>query len=429
MISLYTMVYNSLLQFTCLFLFGYFVLNKKPVKRWIWVSAGVFTGLTILAFIGNTELFWTFYWVLVVLLFWLLKRIFKDMRMSTVLYIYVVLWLVNLLLSAFGALIVPCSYSLIDCIVNTAITVMFAVVCVTPLRNKVQQIIELTPKYVFLISATMLLFAAATSGLITSFVGTDFPEAWTRFIQIAISALLLIICTVIPVIFMISISNSRLKAQTEEYENQIQIQADYYKELAKANYETRRFRHDFKNMHIAIQQLLLEGKSEEALEQLRLQDQIIQRNVPRFDTGNSFADALLSHKQTKAEQTGTQICFKGALSADTPEPTDLCVILGNTLDNAIEACEKLPGEKEITVNAVCNSGFLFLTVCNPAPGPVAVRGGTVATTKDNKTLHGFGLYSLNAVVRKYDGTVKLISEKDSFTAEIELCLMKPSKKK
>lgn len=429
MISLYTMVYNSLLYFACLLLFGYFVLNKKPRKTWILASAGVFVGLAVLAIIGKAELFWVFYWVLVALQFLLIKRIFTDIRISMLLYVYLVLWLINLLLSSLMALIVPHSYSFVDCVVNTVTTVLFAVVCVTPLRNKLQQIIDLTPKYVFLISAAMLLFAAASSGLVAGFASYAFPQVWSRFVQVAISFLLLVICTVIPVIFMISISNSRLKAQTEEYENQIQIQADYYKELAKANYETRRFRHDFKNMHIALRQLLLEGKREEALEQLRLQDQIIQRNVPRFDTGNSFADALLSHKQTRAERIGTQICFKGVLSTDAPEPTDLCVILGNTLDNAIEACEKLPGEKEITVNAVCNSGFLFLTVCNPAPGQVTVQDGTVATTKENKTLHGFGLYSLNAVVRKYDGTVKLVSEKDSFTAEIELCLMKLSNKK
>lgn len=429
MISLYTMVYNSLLHFTCLFLFSYFVLNKKPVKGWTIASTGVFTGLTVLAFVGRPELFWAFYWILVMLLFMLLKRTFKDVRISALLHIYVVLWLINLLLSALVALIVPCSYSAVDCIVNTAIAVLFAVVCVTRFRYKIRQIIDLTPKYVFGISVAMLLFAAATSGLITSFLETDFPEAWTQFVQIAISFLLLVICTVIPVIFMISISNTRLKAATQEYEQQIQIQADYYKELAKANYETRRFRHDFKNMHIALEQLLKEGKCKEALEQLHLQDQVVQHTISQFDTGNSFADALLSHKQVRAERAGAAIYFKGALSPDIPEPTDLCVILGNTLDNAIEACEKLGGEKNISVSAICRSGFLFLTICNPAPGPVAVRGGTVETTKENKTLHGFGLYSLNTVVRKYDGSLKLSSDPDRFTAEIELCLMGQGKRK
>ena len=83
----------------------------------------------------------------------------------------------------------------------------------------------------------------------------------------------------------------------------------------------------------------------------------------------------------------------------------------------------------IGISAACRSGFLFLTVTNPAPGPVAVRGAVVETTKENKTLHGFGLYSLNTVVRKYDGTVNLNSEKDRFTAEIELCLLNTGKRK
>jgi len=427
--SLYITVYNAFLYFICLLLFGRFILNKKPVKGWVIASGGIFAGLAVFAVVGHRELFYVFYWVSVATQFWFLKRIFKYVRISVLLFVFAVIWLINLLLLSVATQIAPYSYLYSDCIVNTVTTVLFAIVCSTRVRYKLRQILELTPKYIFLISAAMLLLAAVTSGLISGFASYAYPEVWSRFVQIAISFLLLVICTVIPVIFMISISNTRLKAASEEYEQQIRIQADYYKELAKANYETRRFRHDFKNMHIAMEQLLKEGKCEEALEQLHIQDQAIQHTVAQFDTGNSFADALLSHKQARAERAGTEICFKGVLSPDTPEPTDLCVILGNTLDNAIEACEKLEGEKVIEISAVCRSGFLFLTVTNPASGPVTVRGAVVETTKENKTLHGFGLYSLNTVVRKYDGTLKLNSEKDRFTAEIELCLLNTGKRK
>ena len=425
----YIATYNSILNYACVILFIHFILNKKPEKSWLIMSMGVFASLMVVAIFGKKELFFVFYWVAVVLQLVFLKRIFKEMRIFAILCVYILLWVINLIFSSLVALVVPYSYSFADCFVNTATTGVLVAVCTTSLRNRMRQIVELTPKYVFIISVAMLSFASVVSGLITGFVKTDFPEVWTQFIQIAISFLLLVICTVIPVIFMISISNSRLKAATEEYEQQIRIQADYYKELAKANYETRRFRHDFKNMHIAMEQLLKEGKCAEALEQLQLQDRAMRHTAAQFDTGNSFADALLSHKQTRAERAGASIQFKGALSPETPEPTDLCVILGNTLDNAIEACEKLDGKKMIEISAVCRSGFLFLTVCNPATGPVAVRGGIVETTKENKTLHGFGLYSLNTVVRKYDGTVKLFSENDRFTAEIELCLMNFGKRK
>lgn len=430
MMSIYVTAYNSFLYFMCLLLFGCFIFNKKPIKGWVIAGGGLLAILIVIALIKNHDLFYLAYIFTVVGQFFVLVRIFKKgIRISTLLLFYAIVFLINLLLSSFVMLIVPCAYSFVDFIVNTTTTVMFIVVCLTPARYRLQQIIKLTPKYVFFISAFMLLIAAVTSGLVAGFVNYTFPEVWSRFVQIAISFLLLVICTVIPVIFMISISNTRLKAASEEYEQQIRIQADYYKELAKANYETRRFRHDFKNMHIAMEQLLKEGKCEEALEQLHIQDQAIQHTVAQFDTGNSFADALLGHKQARAERAGASIQFKGALSPDAPEPTDLCVILGNTLDNAIEACEKTDGEKVIGISAACRSGFLFLTVTNPAPGPVAVRGAVVETTKENKTLHGFGLYSLNTVVRKYDGTVNLNSEKDRFTAEIELCLLNTGKRK
>lgn len=429
MITHYVTVYNSLLYFVCLLLFGCFILNQRIAKGWLVVAGGLFAILAVCALWKSHGWFYNVLVISLVAQFWLLKRIFKDVRLSVFLFVFVAIWLVNLLLLSLITLVIPCSYWFTDCAVNTTTTGVLALLCVTPLRNRLQQIIELTPKYVFIMSAAMLLFAAITSGLISGFESSDFPEVWTQFLQITISFLLLVICTVIPVIFMISISNTRLKAATEEYEQQIRVQADYYKELAKANYETRRFRHDLKNMHIALEQLLKEGKCQEALGQLHLQDEAIRHTAAQFDTGNSFADALLSHKQARAERADTQLRFQGALSPNTPEPTDLCVILGNTLDNALEACEKLDGKKVISVSAMCRSGFLFLTIQNPAPGPVAVRGGTVATTKENKTLHGFGLYSLNAVVRKYDGTLRLSSEQDRFTAEIELCLLNLGKRK
>lgn len=429
MITHYITVYNSLLYFVCLVLFGRYILNKKSAKIWIIVAVGIFAGLAVCALLMSHGWFYNAFVISVIAQIGVIKRIFIDIRIRVQLFVYMVISLINLLLSSFIMLIIPYSYWYADCIVNSATTVLVAVVCATPIRRKVQQVIALTPKYVFYISVAMLMFAAITSGLIAAFGNSSFPEVWIRFIQITISALLLVICTVIPVIFMISISNAKFKAQTNEYEKQIQIQADYYKELAKANYEARRFRHDFKNMHIALEQLIKEGKTKEALKQLQLQEQDMRSAAPQFDTGNSFADALLSHKQAHAQRAGAHIQFNGALSPEAPEPTDLCVILGNTLDNAIEASEKLDGEKVISVSAVCNSGFLFLKIHNPASGPVTVHGNTVTTTKENKTLHGFGLYSLNAVVRKYDGTLTLSSDNESFTAEVELCLMNPRKRR
>ena len=148
---------------------------------------------------------------------------------------------------------------------------------------------------------------------------------------------------------------------------------------------------------------------------------------PTFDTGNGIADALLTDKSEKASAINAEIAFHGAIPQDALSPTDLCVILGNTLDNAIEACQKLDlkTDKTIAIDCNCRSGFLFLSISNPVSEKVIIHDNYISTTKENKTLHGFGLYSLQSVVKRYGGEVKLSSTDDCFTVDIDMCIATP----
>ena len=254
-------------------------------------------------------------------------------------------------------------------------------------------------------------------------------EMLSRATQIIVSILLLAICIVLPVIILISVSNSRLRSLTANYEQQIHSQAEHYQNLAAANYEVRRFRHDFRNMSIAIKKLLADGEQDAALKLLQECTQSLEPPQLSFDTGNGIADALLAEKQARAAQLHTEICFTGTVPRQGLSPTDLCVILGNTLDNAIEACQRLSAnaQKTITVTGGYSSGFWFLKIRNPVAECVTIHDNHVVTTKENKTLHGFGLYSLHSVVKRYDGEVRLSSTDDLFTVDIDLCVAVPHK--
>lgn len=239
---------------------------------------------------------------------------------------------------------------------------------------------------------------------------------------------MLVTCTLLPIFMVSAISSNRLKALTSNYEHQIQSQAEHYKKLAAANFETRRFKHDFKNLSIAIEKLLADGKHDQALELLQKYNNVLNSPSvfhPAFDTGNGIADALLADKSEKAFVSNIKINFIGAIPQEALSPTDLCVILGNTLDNAIEACQKLDlkANKAISINSNCRSGFLFLSITNPISERVIIHDNHVPTTKENKTLHGFGLHSLHSVVKKYDGELRLSSTDDYFTIDIDLCLI------
>lgn len=232
---------------------------------------------------------------------------------------------------------------------------------------------------------------------------------------------------ILPVMIIIALSNFYLKSQNEQFQRDIEAQAKHYSDLAKANYELRRFKHDFGNMKIGLSQYLKEGDCVGALDMLNgaaIDMQRSSEDIVGFDTGNGIVDAILADKQSRAKINNTKIIFSGSIPSNSIAPTDLCIIFGNTLDNAIEACEKISGdtEKVIFVTCKCNSGFVFIDISNPVSEDVVIHGTNVDTSKSDKASHGYGLYSLNKTLKKLDGDVKLSCENKIFKVEIDFSI-------
>lgn len=229
-----------------------------------------------------------------------------------------------------------------------------------------------------------------------------------------------------PILNINSYTKNYYKRQSDNLEKQFQVQAEYYSSLAKSNFELRQFRHDYNNMKIGISELIKEGKNKDALNMLDYCDnQLLSAiSICKFDTGNNIVDALLTDKQAKANAYNTQLFFKGAIS-NKINPTDLCVIFGNALDNAIEACEKIKSyeSKAIQINCECTGGFMFLTIKNPVSKDIFIHNNTILTSKEDKKSHGFGLLSINQVTKKYDGNLSLSCINKEFTISIDLCLL------
>ena len=422
-------IYNSFLYYCSLLLLTRYILNCAPRKKRLLCSFLTFIPLVLTAATNYDPVFLPVYVVFEIVQFPLIKCAFKNTKLRYLVFCYILLYCLNTLLTSSILCFSSGRHQNIDTAVNTATVLLCTLICLTKIRYTIQQALQLTPKYVLVISSLLLSVATLMSVLISAFQLSDFPDKWNRWVQITMPFLLMAICVVVPVIFIISISNTRLKTLTTDYEQQIHAQAEHYKNLAEANYEVRRFRHDFKNIRIAIEKLLERGEYDEALKLIHQCDDALEHPGgfhSAFDTGNGIADALLTDKQAKAANHNTQILFQGVIPSDFLSPTDLCVILGNSLDNALDACQKLSAQdhKTVSVSCKCSSGFLFLSITNPIAERILIRNNHIATTKDNKTLHGFGLYSLHSIVKKYDGEVLLSSTDDSFTINIDLCFTK-----
>ena len=421
------MIYHLVLYYICLLLIARYILDRKPRP---WALCGSFlVFLPLLAMLNDEVLLSMAYFTLQVLQFVLIKCAFIKIKIRYLLFPYIGLSGLNVILVSILVAVFPAYHLFLDYSVSTIIVMLCALLCFSKIRHTVRQVIEWTPKYIRIICG-LLLVSATLISVFTSGTGLyQSHKTLSRATQITVSILLLAICIVLPVMILISVSNSQLRSLTANYEQQIHSQAEHYQNLAAANYEVRRFRHDFRNMSIAIKKLLADGEQDAALKLLQECTQSLDPSHLSFDTGNDIADALLAEKQAKAADFHTEICFNGMIPRQGLSPTDLCVILGNTLDNAIEACQALSAneQKTIVVTSEYRSGFWFLKIHNPIAKSVAIHNNHVVTTKANKTLHGFGLYSLHSVVQRYDGEVRLSSTDDCFTVDIDMCVTTPLK--
>lgn len=230
-----------------------------------------------------------------------------------------------------------------------------------------------------------------------------------------ILSLLLVLC--VSVLILSLIVNVAYKGYygtlNKFLENQVELQLCHYEKLEKINMEIRRFRHDYTNHMNCLGAMLKSERYTEAADYIENISGKLPSGEFLFKTGNYIADAILTDKQEKAAAQNISIKFDGYIT-DKISNTDLCIILSNALDNAIEACEKDDGEKEISVYGNFQQGYFVLIIKNPTQNTLTVNGELPATSKDDKVYHGFGLSNIRFVVNKYNGTMKIFSENNFF---------------
>ena len=138
-------------------------------------------------------------------------------------------------------------------------------------------------------------------------------------------------------------------------------------------------------------------------------------------TGNAMADAILNSKISLARSKNIPVVADAHIPlALTTSEIDLCVIIGNLFDNAIEASLKLPeGKRLIRVYMDMKNTQLYLSFTNfTASKKQRKIGGLFHSTKGEG--HGFGLIRIDTIVERYDGYISRNSEDGAFTTEILL---------
>lgn len=185
----------------------------------------------------------------------------------------------------------------------------------------------------------------------------------------------------------------------------------------------RKINHDFKNHIICIKELLEEDKLKSAIEYIdSLKDKAFEVYT-WINTGNDIVDAILNQKKSEGNNKNIDIDIKVSIPEDINIDTlDLCTILGNALDNSIEANEKIEDENKRNIKVRINpyKEYLFIEILNPSIVNPIDEEGRLITTKQDKEKHGFGIKSMESAVEKYDGMLSYEYNNGEFVLNIML---------
>lgn len=226
-------------------------------------------------------------------------------------------------------------------------------------------------------------------------------------------------------ILKIGVSESEKKSAIALLSKQVENQIEYYEKINKIYGEFRSFRHDYKNHVLCLRGLIAADKKSEALEYMDTIQDMSSVGKNKYNTGNIIIDALLSDKSEKAEKVNTKLEFSGIVPTSGISNADLCIIIANAVDNAIEACSKdeSQNEKIIKTEADFKQGYFFFNSVNPIFEEVKFKGkNKVVTSKNDKEHHGFGVANIVHTAEKYDGTADISTENNEFKLEVQLLL-------
>lgn len=243
------------------------------------------------------------------------------------------------------------------------------------------------------------------------------PYSDAALLKMKISMIFLIVSTVCLIItlFTTSKSNKTNRQMAELLEEQLKNSVVYYNQLSKQDEELRSFKHDVKNLLLGLHSMLENQENEQVKEYLERMKEMYQTGERRYDSGNYLADALLTSKAGVAAQCNTTISLEGTIPTGNISDVDMCVFLTNALDNAIEACEKIEGNKTISIQSKTSNKNWVIEVKNPTRDMVKIDNNRMETTKQNKELHGYGLINMERVADRYNGSIKIYCEEKEFT--------------
>ena len=250
---------------------------------------------------------------------------------------------------------------------------------------------------------TAMPFSALLAVVLLTFeggIGTN-SAAHSLTMNLGVVVLPFVLLTSLALLYAILVLEDHQRL--EQADKLASLRESYYQNLQREDRQVRTLRHDLRNHLTVVQGLLEQGETERASRYLGEIAASPAMGGRRKLCENETANVVLAAKAEAMEQMGLTGDFAVSLPRElSMADTDLCALLGNALDNAMEAAVQTV-DRRITVRCRTEKGLFMLRVENAVAGEVRPD---LATTKADKSAHGFGLAGMREIAQRCGGSLE-----------------------
>ena len=226
----------------------------------------------------------------------------------------------------------------------------------------------------------------------------------TVVLTVVILVSLLMLDAAVYVLFVRMSIRQKEKAEQAVLAQKLEGQSAIIEEVSKQHEKVSRMRHDLLNTLGTLDGLIASGKTDEAREYIRSRTGVLASDVRTVNTDNEYVNSIISYKTSQAREKGVDVSVYAAAKIDFPDNADLCNLIGNMLDNGINAAEKCADKKDVRLDIRRDGESYRISVLNSVTSPVLRSNPHLDTTDPDKLSHGYGMKIIREIAEKYYGT-------------------------
>lgn len=259
--------------------------------------------------------------------------------------------------------------------------------------------------------------------LFNTILGGDYAQLQGTYIFFFFFLLCFMVVILMLLLSMAATESERIENKLLQSTNQ--LMEENYQAIHQDLQMNAKMLHDFHHHLRAIRGIAEREGSKEILTYV---DSILTASYREIDlchSGNDVIDAVINCNAAEAQRKQTP--FRYDVNLHSPlriDPVDICAVLANQIENAMEACEKIPDAEArfINVEITQHEGFVVFTVTNSALNdPFDKDGQLISSKESSETSHGFGVRNIQETASKYNGQLKTQYENGVFTSTVLLC--------